>query len=295
MRAKADPEWKDRSNAGKDGPDFWYAQMPRWEIDDFDRRLTKEEQDAYPFVWSQKAHEGQRPPGGDWTMWVIMARRGFGKTRAGAEWVRMIAETDPTARIALVAATLGEARGIMVEGESGILAHCPPDRRPVFEPSLQRLTWPAGAQAVLYSAQEPESLRGPQHNHAFGSGSERGLRQRGPRARRRPAALRDRRGSCLSPVKCGRGGSVARRSRSHRAVGGLACRQGGNWLFVTPRDGLRILDRSTGQERRFLGSWRIAEEPVEPIGGSIVDAEARAAISQLIAALRVAGIYPDNA
>lgn len=64
---------------------------------------------------------------------------------------------------------------------------------------------------------------------------------------------------------------------------------------MTPRDGLRILDRSTGQERRFLGSWRIAEEPVEPIGGSIVDAEARAAISQLIGALRVAGIYPDNA
>jgi phage terminase large subunit-like protein len=96
-----------------------------------------------------------------------MAGRGFGKTRAGAEWVRMIAESDPTARIALVAATLGEARSVMVEGESGIMAHCPPDRRPVFEPSLQRLTWPAGAQATLYSAQEPESLRGPQHSHAW--------------------------------------------------------------------------------------------------------------------------------
>jgi hypothetical protein len=77
--------------------------------------------------------------------------------------------------------------------------------------------------------------------------------------------------------------------------GQLACRQGGNWLFVPPRDGLRVLDRSTGQDRRFLGSWRIAEEPGEPIGGSVVDAEARTAISQLIAALRVAGIYPDNA
>ncbi|MFA7604186.1 MAG: DUF2793 domain-containing protein [Novosphingobium sp.] len=77
--------------------------------------------------------------------------------------------------------------------------------------------------------------------------------------------------------------------------GKLACRQGGNWLFVAPRDGLRLLDRSTGQERRFLGIWRIAEEAVEPTGGPVVDAEARVAILQLIAALRVAGIYPDHA
>jgi hypothetical protein len=203
MTANTDPDWRDRSGADKDGPDFWYAQMPLSEIDDFDRRLTKDEQNAYPFVWSQKAHEGQWPPPEDWSIWVIMAGRGFGKTRAGAEWVRMIAESDPTARIALVAATLGEARSVMVEGESGILAHCPPDRRPTFEPSLQRLTWPAGAQATLYSAQEPESLRGPQHSHALGSGSEGSLRQRGPRDRRCPAALRDRRRSRCSAGKPG--------------------------------------------------------------------------------------------
>jgi hypothetical protein len=77
--------------------------------------------------------------------------------------------------------------------------------------------------------------------------------------------------------------------------GKLACRQTGNWLFVSPRDGLHLLDRSTGQERRFFETWRIAQEPVEPSGGSVVDAEARAAILQLIAALKVAGIYPDGA
>jgi hypothetical protein len=77
--------------------------------------------------------------------------------------------------------------------------------------------------------------------------------------------------------------------------GKIACRQAGNWLFVAPRDGVRLLDRSTGQERRFHGTWRIAEEALEPSGGSVVDAEARAAILQLIAALRVAGIYPDSA
>lgn len=77
--------------------------------------------------------------------------------------------------------------------------------------------------------------------------------------------------------------------------GKLACRQAGNWLFVSPRDGLRLLDRSTGQERRFFETWRIAEEAGEPFGGLVVDAEARAAILQLIAALKVAGIYPDGA
>jgi hypothetical protein len=78
-------------------------------------------------------------------------------------------------------------------------------------------------------------------------------------------------------------------------AGKLACRQGGNWLFVAPRDGLRLLDRATGQERRFRGTWQNAEEVAEPTGGLIVDAEARAAILQLIAALRVAGIFPDGA
>jgi phage terminase large subunit-like protein len=96
-----------------------------------------------------------------------MAGRGFGKTRAGAEWVRQVAENDGEARIALVAASLSEARAIMVDGESGLLAISPPHRRPKFESSLRRLTWPNGAQATLYSAGEPESLRGPQHSHAW--------------------------------------------------------------------------------------------------------------------------------
>jgi hypothetical protein len=77
--------------------------------------------------------------------------------------------------------------------------------------------------------------------------------------------------------------------------GMLACRQAGNWLFVAPRDGLRVLDRASGQERRFFGGWRMAVDIAEPTGGMVVDAEARAAISQLIAALRVAGIYPGSA
>ncbi len=114
----------------------------------------------------------------DWTTWLVLAGRGFGKTRAGAEWVRTTCQSQPEARFALVGASLGEVRAVMVEGESGILAACPPGQVPQFEPSLRRLTWGNGAQATLYSAAEPESLRGPQHSHACRAGTERRLCKR---------------------------------------------------------------------------------------------------------------------
>ena len=117
--------------------------------------------------WHLWAHEGQLPPASAWSVWLIQAGRGFGKTRAGAEWVRAVAEADPAARIALVAASLSEARSVMVEAVSGLLAIAPRGKRPKFEPSRRRLVWPSGAQAMLYSAGEPESLRGPQHSHAW--------------------------------------------------------------------------------------------------------------------------------
>lgn len=75
--------------------------------------------------------------------------------------------------------------------------------------------------------------------------------------------------------------------------GRIACRQAGNWLFVTPRDGMRLVDRASGQERRYLGTWRVPDAPLEPSGGSVVDAEARTAISELVAALREAGVFPE--
>lgn len=117
--------------------------------------------------WPLWAHDGQLPPDGDWLAWLILAGRGFGKTRAGAEWVRAIAEADPEARIALVGASLGEVRSVMVEGESGLLAIAPRGQRPKFEPSKRQLQWPGGGRAMLYSAGEAESLRGPQHSHAW--------------------------------------------------------------------------------------------------------------------------------
>ncbi|WP_298687048.1 terminase family protein [uncultured Sphingomonas sp.] len=117
--------------------------------------------------WGYWARDTQRPPPGDWRVWLLMAGRGFGKTRSGAEWVRGIAEADGGARIALVGATMAEGRAVMVEGDSGLLAIAPDGRRPLWEPSQRRLRWPGGAVARLFAASEPEGLRGPQHSHAW--------------------------------------------------------------------------------------------------------------------------------
>ncbi|QZH76374.1 MAG: DNA-packaging protein [Erythrobacter sp.] len=132
------------------------------------RTLSLAERNGLQGYWNVWARPEQLPPPGDWSSWLICAGRGFGKSRAGAEWVCGQALTDGEARIALVSSSLAEARAVMVEGESGILACMRRRRKQVnFEPSLRRLTWPSGAQATLYSAAEPESLRGPQHSHAW--------------------------------------------------------------------------------------------------------------------------------
>ena len=133
----------------------------------FVKALNQTERAEYEYHWAMQARPAQLPPEGSWRNWLIMAGRGFGKTRSGAEWVRMVAESDGAARIALVTSSLAEARAVMVEGESGLLACSPPEQRPVFEASLRRVRYPNGAIAQLYSAAEPETLRGPQHSHAW--------------------------------------------------------------------------------------------------------------------------------
>lgn len=97
-----------------------------------------------------------------------MAGRGFGKTRSGAEAARSAVETLGRGRLALVAPTVADTRDVLVEGESGILAVSPPWNYPSYQPSKRRLTWPNGAIATLYSADEANRLRGPQHDWAWG-------------------------------------------------------------------------------------------------------------------------------
>ena len=170
-------------------------------------------------IWPVWARRAQLPPEGAWQVWLILAGRGFGKTRAGAEWVQDIARQDGEARIALVAASLAEARAVMVEGESGLRRIAPEGQRPQFESSLRRLTWPSGAQAMLFSAAEPDSLRGPQHSHARRPGAARGFRQPGARPDRRRPRLRDRgRGGCPATGPR-RWHGLAGRVRSGRRMG----------------------------------------------------------------------------
>ena len=129
---------------------------------------------SMPWLWDAWANPlHQRPPEGEWTTWVILGGRGAGKTRAGAEWVRGRVEgatplTGGVARrVALVGETLEQARGVMVEGDSGLLASSPPDRRPKLIASQHKLVWPNGAEAFLHSASSPEALRGPQFDTAW--------------------------------------------------------------------------------------------------------------------------------
>src|SRR5690242_2220747 len=123
--------------------------------------------DALENSWPAIARPNQLPPPGDWwQIWLLLAGRGFGKTRTLAEWVCHQTASGQAGRIALVTATAADARDVLVEGESGILAVAPPWFRPVYESSKRRLTWPNGAIATTFSAEEPERLRGPQHDAA---------------------------------------------------------------------------------------------------------------------------------
>lgn len=130
--------------------------------------LTPDEAEALRWDWRFWARENQLPPPGDWQFWLILAGRGFGKTRSGAEWIIDKARAHDKCRIALVAETSADARDVMVEGESGIIECSPPWFKPNYEPSKRRLTWPNGSQASTYSADEPDQLRGPQHHFAWG-------------------------------------------------------------------------------------------------------------------------------
>lgn len=135
--------------------------------------LTEDELTALEYDWRFWARPNQMPPakshkGLKWLTWLLLAGRGFGKSRTGAEWVRSLVEAGTCGRICLIGPTTADVRDVMIEGESGILSVCPPWNRPKYEPSKRRVTWPNGAIATTYSAEEPERLRGPQHDALWG-------------------------------------------------------------------------------------------------------------------------------
>jgi phage terminase large subunit-like protein len=151
----------------------WLASETPDVIEAFLEGLSDQALAALPYLFEFWALGHQLAPEEDWRTWVILGGRGAGKTRAGAEWVRSMVEgPTPDApgrarRIALVGETYDQALAVMVKGESGILACSPPDRMPRWVAGERRLEWPNGAEARLYSAHDPEALRGPQFDAAW--------------------------------------------------------------------------------------------------------------------------------
>jgi len=143
------------------------ASLPPEQLAAFLKRTSDRELEAIEHDWGWWGRPNQQAPKGDWRTWLLLAGRGFGKTRSGAECIRDQVIHHGRRRIALVAPTAADARDVMVEGESGLLAIGPPQQRPQYEPTKRRLTWPNGAIATTYSADEPERLRGPQHDAAW--------------------------------------------------------------------------------------------------------------------------------
>ena len=130
-------------------------------------KLTREQRRELGARWEQWAHPGQIAPPGDWRVWLIRAGRGFGKTRAGAEWVTRIARDTHDARIALVGASIDDVRRVMIEGTSGLIAVARDDEPVVWRSSAGELRFASGAMAYVYSAEAPEKLRGPEHHAAW--------------------------------------------------------------------------------------------------------------------------------
>jgi len=139
----------------------WLASQPQATKDKFIASLSDAELLHLQYDWDFWARDKQILPEQPFFIWLILAGRGFGKTRTGAETVRKWVRTNQY--VNLIGATADDARDIMIEGESGILAICPKDERPQYVASKRRLEWQNGAISLIFTADEPERLRGKQH------------------------------------------------------------------------------------------------------------------------------------
>ncbi|MGI9402760.1 MAG: terminase large subunit domain-containing protein [Rhizobiaceae bacterium] len=123
--------------------------------------------------WPVFAGLPQRPPLSNWRTWLLLGGRGAGKTRAGAEWIKAIVGRDrhfvgdAAGRVAIIGETYADARAVMIEGESGLLKLYPRSERPSWNPSRRQLAWPDGTIGQVYSASDPEGLRGSQFGVAW--------------------------------------------------------------------------------------------------------------------------------
>ena len=156
----------------KSALDWLVSGTPRTETAFLDA-LSENALGALGWLFEFWALPHQCPPDGDWRTWVVLGGRGAGKTRAGTEWVRAQVEgagpedAGVVRRVALIGETYDQAVAVMIKGDSGLLACSPPDRKPRWISSERRLVWPNGAEARVYSANDPEALRGPQFDCAW--------------------------------------------------------------------------------------------------------------------------------
>ena len=260
--------------------------------------------DALFEIW---AHAGQLPPDGEgWRLWLMMAGRGFGKTRAGAEWVLTLARSAPM-RIALVGATIDEARRVMVEGNSGLLTLAKKRRIALdFEPSQGRLTFRNGSIAQLFSGDNPDGLRGPEHHIAWCDELAKWRRAEdawdnlnmGLRLGRRPRALvttTPRPGPLLEKLRAMNGTAEGECHIVGTAPSGawagqakaLAGYTGGGWRFIAPPAGMRAVNLANGSIVRFVGGQWVAAPAAIP---DATAGQEVATINAILAALRSHGL-----
>lgn len=141
--------------------------LPEAELVRFLKGLPGPVRRAVDEGWWGKWHEGQVPKGDDWDVWLLRGGRGFGKTRAGAEWVWARARERPDSSFALVGANLDDVVKVMVEGPGGLAAAARSGEEARWVASRKRVDFSNGARAFAYSAERPEKLRGPEHDHAW--------------------------------------------------------------------------------------------------------------------------------
>ena len=145
----------------------WPVEHQRQILNYLSNQIGDVDPEALLHDWSLRRRPSQAPPQGDWRVWLILAGRGWGKTRTGAEFIREQVDKEQATHVALVGPTAADVRDTMIEGESGLLAIYPRQQRPRYEPSKRRITFHNGAVATAFSADEPDRLRGPNHDLAW--------------------------------------------------------------------------------------------------------------------------------
>lgn len=148
-------------------PAQYLASLSEEEREEYLSRLTDEAKAQLKWDWDFWARPNQKAPPGNWNTWLVLAGRGFGKTRMGSEWIRTLAAENPGCRIALVAETAADARDVMIKGDSGLLSVDPTLSEDCWSPTNRCLTWPNGSKAFTYNGTTPDQLRGPQHHFAW--------------------------------------------------------------------------------------------------------------------------------